>query len=122
MAATLSIPVSIGEVIDKITILEIKKERIKNPEALKNINYELVQLVDKDEVKVDAAHYQLLKIVNEQLWDVEDELRILEKHTDFGERFVKLARSVYILNDQRAAIKKDINLKYKSNIIEEKSY
>ena len=62
------------------------------------------------------------KIVNEQLWDVEDELRILEKQSDFGERFVKLARSVYVLNDERAAIKKDINLKYKSSIVEEKSY
>ena len=117
----LLVPVSIGELIDKITILEIKKDRIKNPEALKNINYELEQLSGKLDVDAGSS-YKLLKIVNEQLWDVEDELRILEKQEDFGEKFVKLARSVYVLNDERAAIKKDINLKYNSSIVEEKSY
>jgi hypothetical protein len=116
----LLIPVSVGEVIDKITILEIKKERIKKPEALENIHYELSQLVGK--VDIDDVQYQLLKKVNEELWDVEDELRILETKTDFGERFVSLARSVYKLNDERAAIKRTINLKYNSSIIEEKSY
>ena len=125
----MKIEVSNGEVLDKYSILQIKSERITDPTALNNIRRELESLLPA----VDAIHSlessgalhtlqdQLLK-VNTSLWEVEDVLRGLEKSQDFGPSFVAAARSVYKLNDRRAAVKKEINLLTGSNLIEEKSY
>ncbi len=122
-----STPMSVGELLDKVTILEIKADKIKDEEKLKNINHEL-QLLNKtwqatglisgktDELK------QALKTVNLRLWKIEDDIRIFEKDKNFGDEFVQLARSVYYQNDDRAAIKKQINLVTGSELIEEKSY
>jgi len=125
----MKIEVSNGEVLDKYSILQIKSERITDPTALNNIRRELESL----QPAVDAIHSlessgalhtlqdQQLK-VNTSLWEVEDVLRGLEKSQDFGPSFVAAARSVYKLNDRRAAVKKEINLLTGSNLIEEKSY
>lgn len=122
-----STPMSVGELLDKITILEIKAVKITDSNKLKNINYEL-QLLTKtwqdtglssgktDELK-DA-----LKKVNLRLWKIEDDIRIYEKNKSFDDEFVQLARSVYYQNDDRAAIKKEINLVTGSDLVEEKSY
>ena len=112
---------------DKITILKIKKEKITDDNKLVNINYEL-----KEMKKIEKAHklenlklsglVQSLYEVNFELWNIEDEIRLFEQSKNFGSKFIALARSVYIKNDLRAKIKKDINLKSGSNLIEEKSY
>jgi len=118
----LKVPVSVGEVLDKISILEIKSERITDSVKLTNVTKELECL------KLATQNYRVpeleeeLKNVNQQLWDVEDSLRLLEEQKDFGSNFINLARSVYALNDQRASIKKQINLATNSALIEEKSY
>ena len=118
----INVPVSVGEVLDKISILEIKSERITDTDKLANVRHELDCLL---QVAADHRVPDLepsLKSVNEQLWDVEDEIRVLESEQDFGDDFIKLARSVYVLNDQRAAIKKQINVAVGSALVEEKSY
>jgi len=124
---SLRIDVSPGELLDKITILEIKSERIADAEKLANIRHELGLYRDtfEDQLQVtDAltALFQALKAVNEALWDIEDEIRACEARQDFGSRFIELARSVYRTNDRRAAIKRQINILCGSSIIEEKSY
>ncbi len=127
MPASLDIPVAPGEVIDKITILEIKSERIDDPAKLANVGRELDLLLSVwsasglENGKV-AGLRQQLKGVNEQLWEIEDDIRRLEQAGDFGPDFIELARSVYITNDQRAALKRQINLALGSEILEEKSY
>lgn len=122
----MKIEVSNGEILDKISILEIKKARINSEEKLVNIEKEWMELwplyeklVTTDEV---AWKYNELKSVNEQLWEIEDEIREWEKREHFGDRFIQLARLVYITNDRRAKIKKDINLLSGSELMEEKSY
>lgn len=121
------VPVSPGELLDKITILEIKTERMDDPQKIANVRHELGLLgrvwsdsVDEDETI--ARLHQLLKSINEQLWEIEDAIRDEERHGRFGERFVELARAVYITNDKRAQAKKDVNLHLGSDIVEEKSY
>lgn len=131
MTTAVSVPVSVGELIDKITILEIKLEHISDPEKLKNIGAELqlLRAVRRD-LGVDsgpaadqiARSERNLKAVNQQIWDAEDEIRGLDRVKDFGEAFVAVARSIYRLNDARAAAKKDINLASGSAIVEEKGY
>jgi hypothetical protein len=117
------IPISVGELIDKITILEIKKERITNSNQLKNVNRELDLLSPLDlENIVNTSIYRELKTVNESLWDIEDQLRKYESIKKFDDDFIQAARSVYKLNDQRAEIKRKINLENGSELIEEKSY
>ncbi len=122
-----SIPVSYGELLDKITILEIKAERIKDAAKLENVRHELELLSEvwdthvNDANKVDEAREQL-KAVNLTLWEIEDKIRLKEAANTFDDRFVELARAVYVTNDRRAAIKKDINLALGSALIEEKSY
>jgi hypothetical protein len=118
----LIVPVSLGELIDKITILEIKSERITSLEALQNINRELGALRRVPTRTIDPKLIDELKEVNEQIWDIEDEIRQCERDKDFGSSFVAAARAVYMTNDKRAAIKKKINLKYNSELKEEKSY
>jgi hypothetical protein len=120
-------PISIGELIDKITILEIKTERMCGSQGLHNVTVELDMLralltkVGLDTAEM-AAHAQRLKAINVALWDIEDEIREHEMRKDFGPRFIELARSVYKTNDLRARTKQCINLVFGSAIIEEKSY
>lgn len=122
-------PISVGELIDKITILQIKQERIQDVYKLQNINNELVQLVeihnrvltDNQLAETAPLFYQLF-CVNKELWDIEDFKRKHESEQNFNEEFVQLARQVYLKNDLRAKIKRDINLLVGSTIVEEKSY
>jgi tetratricopeptide (TPR) repeat protein len=119
--------ISLGELIDKITILEIKKKRIGDPEKVKNISYELEQLraTQKSSCTRSEQLDQLtaeLRSVNEALWDIEDEIRRCEGNADFGKRFIELARSVYEQNDRRSELKRTINDVLSSRIVEEKSY
>ena len=118
----ITVPVSIGEVLDKISILQIKFERIADPDKLDNVARELTYLAEAVKYHRYSEFETKLKQVNEALWDVEDKLRISEKLQDFGDNFVSLARSVYSLNDQRAEIKRQINLIAGSGLVEEKSY
>lgn len=115
----LQIPVSVGELIDKITILEIKLEKIKDEEKLINIRRELYEL---HSLEPPIEEKSKLKEINHALWVTEDRLRELEKDLSFGDEFIKLARSVYKLNDERALVKKNINTFTNSHIVEEKSY
>ena len=117
-------PISVGELVDKITILEIKTENMQG-EALANIQYELQSLkkiLDDNQLDVDSKIIEELRQVNRILWKVEDKIRNHEGQKDFGENFIDLARSVYRHNDQRAAIKRRINIQNNSELIEEKSY
>ena len=123
----LSIPVSVGEIMDKITILEIKAERILDAEKLANVTAELDTLrplVTHDALNTASikALVAELKDINEALWDIEDNIREREYAKDFGEAFIALARAVYVTNDKRAEVKKQINLATGSTLIEEKSY
>jgi hypothetical protein len=127
MADVIRVPVSFGEVLDKITILEIKSERIQDAGKVKNVRLELEELIGvwNEAVPDPAAIAELrqqLKSVNEQLWEIEDDIRDQEAAQDFGGRFIELARAVYVTNDKRAALKKEINLALGSRFVEEKSY
>ena len=118
------VPISIGELIDKITILEIKQQNMSSDKQ-KNVRKELVNLkesIQEINLKIDNNLFSKLKSVNNKLWDIEDQIRKKENHKEFDQVFIELARSVYIQNDKRAQIKKEINLKYNSDITEEKSY
>jgi hypothetical protein len=124
---SISIPVAAGELIDKISILEIKKERITDPEKLRNVSLELTVLIEardgaitmRSDLTVLTAE---LKATNEALWDIEDEIRVHERDQDFGHRFIELARAVYHQNDRRAVLKRRINDLTGSVLVEEKSY
>ena len=123
----IKIPVSVGELADKITILEIKKKKIADKKKLKRILNELIFLNDilKNEVELNnliKKEISSLKKINLKLWDIEDGKRNCEKNKNFGPIFIKLARNVYILNDKRAKIKFKINSLSGSDIIEVKSY
>lgn len=119
-------PLSIGELVDKITILEIKEKNIKDTNKLVNVQTELKTLriiLNKLNVKNKiSAEILKLKNINLKLWDIEDDIREEERKSNFGDRFINLARSVYFTNDERAGIKKVINIKTNSGLIEEKSY
>jgi len=121
------VPVSPGEVLDKITILEIKSERMSDPEKVANVRAELSLLqktwdgVIKDTDVIRDLHAQL-KEINEALWEIEDDIRDKERVKEFDERFVELARAVYFTNDRRSKVKKELNLHLGSEIVEEKSY
>ena len=123
----ISVPVSYGELIDKITILEIKSERITSAAKLANVRAEL-EILDatwraNSAARTDiAAERAALRRVNEALWDIEDRIRLKEKAKAFDAEFIELARSVYIRNDERAEIKRTINEKLGSTLVEEKSY
>ncbi len=121
------VPVSFGELLDKLSILQIKSERMQDAGKLANVRRELSALektwlahpaAGRDVVRLRAE----LKAVNERLWEIEDEIRLKEKAGQFDEEFVRLARSVYFENDERARIKKEINLALGSSFVEEKSY
>jgi hypothetical protein len=121
------VPASAGEIIDKLTILEIKSERMTDPVKAANVNRELAMLNEtlRSAVTPSPRLQELqdhLKVVNLQLWDIEDEIRDCERRQEFGGRFFELARAVYVTNDRRAALKKDVNVLLGSVIVEEKSY
>ena len=122
----MKVEVSNGELLDKLSILEIKSEKITDSGKLKNVNKERKVLL-KEMKKIPSFSeienlYKELRQINEKLWDIEDELRNLEKQKRFDGTFIELARSVYYTNDQRSVIKKNINRITKSSLIEEKSY
>ncbi len=121
------VEVSVGELLDKISILEIKKEKIKDTEKLKFINNEYSILKDQFKKNVETDEkltqmYQSLKDLNFKLWEIEDDKRKCEKNKDFGERFIQLSRDVHFLNDNRAKIKLEINNYSGSEIKEIKEY
>ena len=123
----IQVPVSPGEVLDKISILEIKSERMSDTGKLANVKRELallqaawLQSVEEDET-VRRIHADL-KRINEALWEIEDDIRDKERAREFDQRFIDLARSVYVTNDQRANAKKELNVYLGSEIVEEKSY
>ena len=121
------VEVSVGELLDKISILEIKKEKIKDPEKLRFINDEYDVLKDqfnrnvKSDEKLDNL-FKSLKEINSKLWVIEDDKRLCEKNSDFGEEFIKLSRDVHFLNDDRAKIKLEMNNHTGSKIKEIKEY
>ena len=121
------VPLSPGEMLDKITILRIKAARMSDPQKVANVRHEL-GLLEKTWKDSGAAAVNIgdeeanLTRVNEKLWVIEDEIRDEERAKRFGEKFIELARSVYVVNDERAAIKKRINTAMGSTIVEEKSY
>ena len=121
------VEVSVGELLDKISILEIKKEKIKYSEKLKFINDEYNVLKDqfnmnvKSDEKIDKL-FKSLKEINSKLWVIEDDKRLCEKNSDFGEEFIKLSRNVHFLNDERAKIKLEMNNHTGSKIKEIKEY
>lgn len=116
----ITIPTSIGELLDKITILQIKSQHIDNSYVMKELEI-LTEIAKQDKV-YDEEYLDQLLDVNKTLWKIEDDLRVLEKDQDFGDTFVKLARSVYKTNDKRSSIKKQINEKYNSSFNEVKIY
>jgi hypothetical protein len=124
---TILVEISAGELLDKITILVIKQERISDPAKLANVRkeHEMLMSVYREQIaevpELVTLRNQLTKI-NSQLWDIEDEIRDHERRKDFGQRFVELARSVYRTNDQRSSTKRTINELLKSALVEEKSY
>ena len=131
MTASISVEVSVevspGELIDKITILEIKLERIEGKDKLKNVKLEWETLTRARDEAIEATP-ELEKLTadlkksNERLWEIEDDIRDCERDKDFGDRFVELARGVYVKNDQRSRLKREINELLGSRLIEEKSY
>jgi hypothetical protein len=122
----MKIEVSNGEIADKFSILIIKKSKIKDGVKLNNIEKEIDSIIPifLKVVKKKEVHdkYLDLEVVNKELWSIEDDIRECERQKDFGDKFIQLARSVYIKNDRRAEIKKEINLLTNSGIVEEKSY
>ena len=117
-------PISLGELIDKVTILQIKTQHLQG-NALQNVKKELdalVTILNNLQLNIDPTLIQRLKEVNQNLWQIEDDIRDQERQKSFTETFIELARSVYQQNDQRAAIKKELNTTYCSAFVEEKSY
>lgn len=127
LKSTITVETAPGELIDKITILEIKAARIHDDEKVRNVQVELQTLAEaRDRAITATPELQMLtsqlKAANEQLWEIEDDIRDCERSKDFGDKFVDLARSVYRSNDRRAALKREINVLLGSHLIEEKSY
>ena len=120
----MNIKVSIGEIVDKLSILNIKKNNITEESKLFNIITEYNYLYDVvfNQLKIESDDFNNLLLVNESLWKIEDDIRDKERDKVFDTEFIELARSVYTTNDKRAEIKKEINLKYGSFFVEEKSY
>ena len=117
-------PISIGELVDKITILEIKKNKLQNSKlenVLKELSF-LRKLMAKHQIEITDNLFTQLKEINLKLWNIEDQIRIKEKNKEFDNIFIELARSVYFTNDKRSEIKKRINRLSNSEITEEKSY
>ncbi len=127
LKGTVKVEISAGDLIDKLTILQIKAERISDPDKLANVRIALRHFSDtRDEALSQSDELarleESLKAFNEKLWDIEDEIRNCEAAKDFGPRFIELARSVYQTNDRRATVKKQIDELFGSTITDEKSY
>jgi hypothetical protein len=122
----MKIEVSIGEIVDKLSILKIKTENITDKVKLDNVvkEYEYLLGVVEDDLNIstDSNLYKELLSINKELWDIEDDIRDRERVKSFGDEFISLARSVYFTNDKRADVKKRINIEYGSDFVEEKSY
>ena len=120
----MKIEVSNGEIIDKLTIIEIKLERIRDEVKQANLRKEYNELLNASASIISTADilYKLLYEVNSELWDIEDHIRDLERKKDFGNDFVSTARAVYFKNDRRSELKREINIKTSSGLMEEKSY
>ena len=121
----MKVEVSIGELVDKVSILSIKLRKIKSAEKLKNIQKEydiLVKAMIAEGINVTSAEFLQLEEINLKLWDIEDQIRLKEVSKSFDDAFIALARSVYFINDDRAAVKKEINVKFGSDLVEEKEY
>jgi len=120
----MKIEVSNGEIIDKLTIIQIKLERIKDKAKLVNLQKEYNELIGVTSSVIGTTDplYKSLYDVNCELWDIEDHIRDLERKKDFGPDFIATARAVYIINDKRSELKREINIKTSSGLIEEKSY
>ena len=117
-------PISIGELFDKLTILQIKRKKIEGFK-LNNIENEIIELegvIKKNNLEIDNKIFSELKKINFGLWEIEDKIRLKDSKNEFDDEFIDLAKSVYKENDKRATLKKEINLKYGSFLIEEKSY
>ncbi len=121
----MKVAISVGELVDKVSILAIKLKKIKNAEKLKNIQKEYdilaASMIDTG-IDVTSDEFRRLEEINLKLWDIEDRIRLKEAARSFDEEFIELARSVYFINDDRAAVKKEINLKFGSELVEEKEY
>jgi hypothetical protein len=120
----MKIEVSVGEIVDKLSILQIKTGMIKDQKKLANVKkeYDYLSNIVFDELKIEQSDFFNLVVINSKLWEIEDRIRNKERDQEFDQDFIDLARSVYFTNDQRAEIKKSINLKYGSYFVEEKSY
>jgi hypothetical protein len=122
----MKIEVSIGEIVDKLSILEIKKDNVTDTEKLKNVTKEYDYLFDIVNnglnISTDSELYKELLSINKELWSIEDDIRDKERDKSFDDGFISLARSVYFTNDKRADVKKRINIEYGSDFVEEKSY
>ncbi len=127
LMSLISVPVSFGELLDKVSILAIKSERMSDPAKLANVRTELDALHDtwgksaQSQIDIDDL-LAALKAVNERLWVIEDDIRIKESKQEFDAEFIRLARAVYFENDERARLKREINIKLGSALVEEKSY
>jgi hypothetical protein len=127
MTVEIKVPISPGELIDKLTILEIKSANMRDAAKLANVNIELKLLQETWRSSAFAnanidAEWTLLREINKKLWDIEDLIRDKEREKKFDQEFIELARAVYFTNDERATVKKQINTKLGSKIVEEKSY
>jgi len=121
----MKIEVSVGEVMDKLSILAIKREKITDPEKLKNIEKEyqyLLNILSANGIDTDSSEYRRLLEINSRLWEIEDRIRLKEAASEFDAEFIELARSVYFNNDDRAAVKREINVNFGSEFVEEKEY
>lgn len=128
MTTDIKVEISCGELIDKLTILSIKCEKIKNKEKLKNVQHEF-KILNEISQKLRSLSpdefdnfYKKLRKINLSLWNIEDEIRKFEKESNFGKDFIELARSVYITNDKRFSTKNEINTFFSSGVVEEKDY
>lgn len=121
---SLKIEVSIGEIVDKLSILEIKSNQISDLDKLKNIvkEHSYLKEIVFGRLNISTDDFQKILEINTDLWEIEDLIRDKERRKEFDSDFIELARKVYFTNDERSRIKKEINLKYGSNFVEEKSY
>ena len=120
----MKIEVSIGEIVDKLSILQIKTSLIKDEQKLNNVKKEYDYLYDIvfNEMKIEKSDFFEMVVINQELWKIEDDIRDKERDKEFDDEFIRLARAVYVTNDKRAEVKKGINIKYGSLFVEEKSY
>lgn len=124
---SIRVPISVGELLDKLTILRIKSERISDPDKLANVQRELESLEKTWTESPFSTHdlsteIEQLRRINETLWEIEDQIRLKESRLEFDQEFIELARSVYLTNDERAVVTREINLKVGSDLVGEKSY